>query len=96
MFAGSALDSKSAGSKQYGRINPAMEMCFELDICPDLLLALVAAAGAAFFFFLYMAITVAGKRRRKRNIDDDDDDNANNFSALLHIGNRRLRIILNL
>ena len=51
-----------------GRPNPAMEMCLELNICPDLLLAGIAAAAAGAFFFLYQAITMAG-RRRKRSSD---------------------------
>ena len=67
-------DNEAAMSKhRFGRINPAMEMCFELDICPDLLLAAVAAAGAAFFFFLYMAITARGRRKRRRKRHDDNE-----------------------
>ena len=55
-----------------GLPNPAMEMCFELEICPDLLLAGIAAAAAGAFFFLYQAITVAGKKRRRRRSFSDD------------------------
>lgn len=41
---------------------------FDIDICPDLLLAGIAAAAAGAFVFLYTAITMAG-RRKKRSID---------------------------
>ena len=42
--------------------------CFSLDICPDILLALIAAAAAAGFYFLYITITMAGRRRRRREV----------------------------
>ena len=38
---------------------------FELDICPDLLLAAIASAAAAAFALLYTAITMAGRRKRR-------------------------------
>lgn len=40
--------------------------CFDVDICPDLLLAGVALFAAAAFYTLYVAITMAGKKRRRR------------------------------
>ncbi len=46
--------------------------CFTIDICPDLLIALLAAAAAAAFFFLYQAITVAGRRRKRRQLFHED------------------------
>lgn len=39
---------------------------FDLDICPDLLLAGLALAGAAAFVALFTAITMAGGRRRRK------------------------------
>jgi hypothetical protein len=65
------------GSKvvYFGKPNPSQEQCssFDLDICPDLLLALIAAASAAGFILLYIAITVnpMGKRRRKRSAEEN-------------------------
>lgn len=54
-------------AQKKGKPNPAQEeMCFELDICPDLLLAALALAAAAAFVALYFAILGAGKRRRRR------------------------------
>ncbi len=54
----------------YGKPNPAQESCdsFDVDICPDLILAGAAAAGAAAFLALYLAITqnANGRRRKKR------------------------------
>jgi hypothetical protein len=46
-----------------------MSMCgaFNLNICPDLILAAIALAFAAGFYFLYMAITKKGRRRRRRD-----------------------------
>jgi hypothetical protein len=61
------------GSKvvYFGKPNPSQESCdsFDLDICPDLLLAGIAAAGAIGFVALYIAITVNanGKRKKKRS-----------------------------
>ena len=41
------------------------DSCFDLELCPDLILAGFAAFGAAAFFFLYQAITMAGKRKKR-------------------------------
>ncbi len=64
------LGEEGQKSVKYGLPNPAQESCssFNVDICPDLLLAGIAAAGAAAFAALYFAATMNanGKRRRKR------------------------------
>ena len=39
--------------------------CFSIDICPDLILALITAAGAAAALGFYLAIVAAGKRRKR-------------------------------
>jgi hypothetical protein len=67
---------------KYGMPNPAMEMCYELQICPDLILAAIAAAAAAAFYFLYTAITKKGKKRRRRDIADGSDDDAAAFPTI--------------
>lgn len=58
--------------------------CFTIDICPDLLIAIIAAAAAGAFFFLYQAITVAGrkKRRKRRNIQNTDASIVFDLAAL--------------
>ncbi len=61
-----ASASKKGDTK--GRPNPAQENCGDLDICPDLVLAVFGAALAAAFAILYTLITSAG-RRKKRSID---------------------------
>ena len=43
--------------------------CFSIDICPDLILALITAAGAAAALGFYLAIVAAGKRR-KRSLEE--------------------------
>ena len=53
------------GNVKVGKPNPAMEMCFELEICPDLILAGIAAAAAAAFAILFTEITMAGRKRRR-------------------------------
>lgn len=57
----------AASSHEKGKPNPAQEACsdFDLDICPDLLLAGIAAAAAAAFALLYTAITMAQRRKRR-------------------------------
>ena len=52
-----------------GRPNPIQEMCIEIDLCPDLLIAIITVAAAAAFFFLYDAITTNGKRKRRRSTE---------------------------
>ena len=47
--------------------------CFDLSICPDLLLATIAGFSAVAFFLLYQAITVRGRRRKRRRKRRDDD-----------------------
>ena len=44
--------------------------CFSIDICPDLILALITAAGAAAALGFYLAIVAAGKRR-KRSLEEE-------------------------
>ena len=72
-----------------GRPNPIQEMCFELDICPDLLMALIATFAAGAFFFLYMAITMVGRRRRRRrSLDSSKTEGAADelsFSNRVHL-----------
>ena len=60
----SDLLGSPSGGGGYGMTDPGS--CFSLDICPDLILALIAAAAAAGFYFLYITITMAGRRKRKR------------------------------
>lgn len=69
-----ASETFSSNKHKIGKPNPAMEMCFELDICPDLLLAGFAAAAAAAFLALYIVITQNGRRRRKRSLDSRNED----------------------
>lgn len=53
----------------------SQDNCFDLNICPDLIMAILAAGAAAGFLALYMALTMAagGKRRRKRGLDTATD-----------------------
>lgn len=41
------------------------ENCFEVPICPDLLVAAFGAIGAALTLALYMALTMLPRRRRR-------------------------------
>ena len=52
---------KGKGKKdvKYGSPNPAMDMCLEADICPDLLLAGIGAFTALACLALYQAVTAA-------------------------------------
>ena len=62
--------------------------CFSLDICPDLILALIAAAAAGGFYFLYITITMAGrKRKRKRSLCEPQTESVGQiFSDILTLG----------
>ena len=62
----SATHYASGSSPDVGILPEALDSCFEIGICPDLLLAAIIAAGAAFFFVLYEAITMAGRRRKRQ------------------------------
>lgn len=43
---------------------------FDLDICPDLLLAGLALAAAGAFVALFTAITMAGRRKKRSVVDE--------------------------
>ena len=45
--------------------------CFSIDICPDLILALITAAAAAAALGLYLLIVGAGKRRKRSASDEE-------------------------
>ena len=62
--------------------------CFSLDICPDLILALIAAAAAGGFYFLYITITMAGrKRKRKRSLCEPQTESVGQIlSDILNLG----------
>ena len=77
MLASAGSDNKKV---DYGFANPAMEMCFELDICPDLLIGLFGAFAAAAIAALYTAITMIPPPRRKRR-SLSDKTNAPYFGA---------------
>ena len=74
--------SRSGG---YGGGSSSQDSCFDLEICPDLVLAAVAAFGAIAFFLLYQAITVAGRRRKRRSIQYDKPNDDDNLSALDYV-----------
>ncbi len=62
-----AIDRLGTGNKvYYGRPNPIMEYCFDIAICPDLILAGIALAGAIAFAYLFTVITKKGAGRKKR------------------------------
>lgn len=50
---------KVSASSHYG--SKKDDNCFDLEICPDLLLAGLAAFATAAFFLLYQAITMAAE-----------------------------------
>ncbi len=56
------------GTPAFGIVNDNCDS-FEINICPDLLLAALAVAAAAAFVMLLTAIT-QGKRRRRRKRDN--------------------------
>ena len=64
---GGLFGSLSSGG--YSDMSSSAGSCFSLDICPDIILALLAAAAAAGFYFIYITITMAGRRRRRRSIE---------------------------
>ena len=70
--------------------------CFSLDICPDLILALIAAAAAGGFYFLYITITMAGrKRKRKRSLCEPQTESVGQIlSDILNLGEVGYRIQL--
>ena len=53
---------------KYGKVDDNC-MGFDLDICPDLLLAGLALAAAGAFVALFTAITMQG-RKKKRSTDE--------------------------
>ena len=59
---GGMLGSESSG---YHGGSSSSDNCFDIDICPDLILAGIAAFSAAAFYSLYVAITMAGRRRKR-------------------------------
>lgn len=54
-----------SGSHKVGKPNPAMDMCFELQVCPDLLFGALAAAAAGAFYFIYTAVTMAARKKKR-------------------------------
>ena len=73
------VDLQSSQSQMYGSLSGGGHggygmgtpggSCFSIDICPDLILALITAAGAAAALGFYLAIVAAG-RRRKRSLGE--------------------------
>ena len=84
----SATHYASGSSPDVGILPEALDSCFEIGICPDLLLAAIIAAGAAFFFVLYEAITMAGRRRKRQT-----SGKHNSFKHLLLSGTLEILFI---
>ena len=84
----SGTDSDLLGSLSGGGGMSDPGSCFSLDICPDLILALIAAAAAAGFYFLYITITMAGrKRKRKRSLCEPQTESVGQIlSDILNLG----------
>ena len=89
-----------SSSGGYSDMSSSSGSCFSLDICPDIILALLAAAAAAGFYFIYITITMAGRRRRRRSLvecqcenKEDEDEEAGGegesswLSDVLWLGN---------
>ena len=47
--------------------------CFNIDSCPDIVLAAFAAAAAGAFFLIYQAITMAMRRRKRGFVQNPAD-----------------------
>ena len=91
----SGSESDLLGSPSGGGGMSGSGSCFSLDICPDLILALIAAVAAAGFYFLYITITMAGrrKRKRKRSLCEPQTESVGEiFSDIFHLG--RIKVIL--
>ena len=88
-------DLDSAGTDLLGSLSGGgmaeSGSCFSLDICPDLILALIAAAAAGGFYFLYITITMAGrKRKRKRSLCEPPTESVGQIlSDILNLGEVR-------
>ena len=83
---GTDLLGSLSGGGDYGMSQSGS--CFSLDICPDLILALIAAAAAGGFYFLYITITMAGrKRKRKRSLCEPQTESVGQIlSDILNLG----------
>ena len=78
------VDLKAAAS---GGSGGSSDNCFDLDICPDLLIATFAIAAAAAFFFLYQAITMAqGRRRRRKRSDGNPAESSGILADVFYLG----------
>ena len=62
-----SLAEEGQDTVYFGKPNPIQEQCFDIQICPDLVLALISLLGAAALLGLYLAATmnVNGKRKRR-------------------------------
>ena len=85
---GSDLLGSLSGGGDHGMSGSGSGSCFSLDICPDLILALIAAAAAGGFYFLYITITMAGrKRKRKRSLCEPQTESVGQIlSDILNLG----------
>ena len=61
-----ASKSDMVGSLSGGSSGGGSSTCFDIDICPDLILAGLATFAAVAFFMIYQAITMAAVAPRKR------------------------------
>ena len=62
-----SLAEEGQDTVYFGKPNPIQEQCFDIQICPDLVLALISLLGAAALLGLYLAATMNefGKRKRR-------------------------------
>ena len=80
-------DSVAAGSSsqkdvKYGIVDDNCDG-FDVEICPDLLLAGIALFSAAAFMMLFQAITAAAMmKRKKRSLEDDQAVNEEELPQL--------------
>ena len=56
---------------KYGIVSKLQEeSCFDVEICPDLIIAAIGLAGAAALLAIYMALTMQPRRRRRDTSDE--------------------------
>lgn len=64
---GPISDRRLFDEVKYGKPNPTQEeYCFDINICPDLLVAAIGAFGALALGVLYVTITMEQRRKRRK------------------------------
>ena len=80
--------SDLSGSLSGGSSSSSSPGCFNIDLCPDLIVATLAVFASVAFFMIYQAVTMAARRKRRSLAGSEQK-----WSEVFWLGNKESKAV---